>query len=151
MDSRGSMAVEFLVILPVLMLLWRAVGALHGVNATAAGAAADTRTCAWRAAMKGCLEVPPGCEAALEATGEDAETTRAGGELALELPFLRDAIDGDLPRLARARRDTAARSPLLGEVAVRARHLVPCDVVPARLDWREVVRRTCNEIGGDCP
>ena len=151
MDSRGSMAVEFLVLVPLLVLLWQALVSLHGLDATAAGALAETRTCAWHAALSGCATAPPGCQLAAAGVAPDGEVDRAGVELALRLPLLRGALEADPPRTIRALRDTSASSPLWGEVPVRARHLVPCNALPSRLDPREVARATCREVSDSCP
>jgi len=160
-DRRGSLFVEFLLYMPLLMLIWWLMLYVHDIGTTGIQTARQVRECAWLHAVGGCQRRPPQCAGAnLSGVREtdDAEFhARASSfrELGADLPFLREDLEvllGDEFDVSRT--GVVEQPPFLGgEKAITRRARVMCeDRVLRKHTVERVFRATCQKILGRwCP
>ncbi len=150
---RGSMAVEVIVLVPLFVLLWQIANILHGLNVEAIHATGETRSCAWRYALRGCRSIPSGCRISShgEVDGGDLEAAAHDGFATVgdHLPFLSGTLRSLHGEVIEARRDDmVSASPLWRDIPVHAQHSVMCNT--PTLEWLEpdVVSETCRALNG---
>jgi hypothetical protein len=157
---RGSLFVEFLVYMPLLLLIWWLIMFVHDVGRAGLQTSRAVRECAWLYAADGCREVPPQCRGVeLGGTREtdDAELhgrSSSFRELAADLPFLRDELERLHGEEIDVSRSTAvARPPVTGgSRIVRRRFRVMCDTERRTQELADVFDRTCRKLLGRwCP
>lgn len=153
---RGSMAVEAVVLIPLLVLFWQIATVLHGLNSQTTRQTEETRSCAWRYAVRGCEQVPPECQirnhGELDGAILEAETGLAFGMIGSELPFLRDTLDSKHGLLIEAHRESELANPLWDDIPIESEHRVMCNT--PTLEWTEpdVVSEACRRLAGPwCP
>ena len=147
---RGSMAVEVIVLVPLFALLWQIANILHAVNVRAIHASEETRSCAWRYALRGCKSIPAGCPISSlgELEGEELESAAKGGfaTVGSRLRFLEGTLGSRHGRLIESRRDDRVRNPLWRYIPIRSAHAVMCNT--PTLEWTEpeVVSSGCDAL-----
>jgi hypothetical protein len=120
-DRKGSLMIEFLIFMPLLLLLWWLMMHVHEIGVAGLQTARSVRECAWFNAVNGCNQVPPQCAGVrLSARREtdDADLhARASSfrQLGSALPPLASEMDdlhGD--EFDATRTTPVARPPFLG-------------------------------------
>jgi hypothetical protein len=150
------MAVEVIVLVPLFALLWQIGNILHDVNVTAIHAFGETRSCAWRYALRGCRSIPDGCPMSTvgELDGGELEAAASGGFATIggRLSFLKETLASRHGKLIESRRDTSVANPLWRDIPIHSAHAVMCNT--PTLEWTEpdVVSSSCDAlIGRWCP
>jgi len=150
------MAVEVIVLVPLFVLLWQIANILHAVNVRAIHASGETRSCAWRYALRGCKSIPADCPISPLGELDTGELeAAAGGAFATvgsRLSFLQETLGSLHGVVIESSRDDSVKNPLWRDIPIHADHAVMCNT--PTLEWIEpdVVASGCRAlIGRWCP
>jgi hypothetical protein len=161
-DVRGAaMYIEFLLVVPLLAILWMANHHMHMLGASHTQVQRQARQCAWVQATGGCQgAAPAGCtlEGPTRFASQEVEQLTATDPEAAVRP-----ING-LPELVRsqrppgdqivARTNATVTSPLRSELELNGFHTMACNERAPQIDQARVLDTTCRGLlgqGGRCP
>jgi hypothetical protein len=164
--QRGSIYIELIGLLPLLVTIWVVMIYVDRVNRGRLVAQSDTRECAWSYTWRSCPVdyMPAACSRGSNDWYETVTTVddneiegRSGGafsDIAGGLGFL-DAtlqtLHGDLFDVAHTR-GVPKPSPLTGERIVTGRYSTMCNTITREWNTEQVFRQTCDELLGIwCP
>jgi len=144
------MAVEVIVLVPLFVLLWQIANILHAVNVRAIHASEETRSCAWRYALRGCRSIPAGCPISpvgeLDASQLEAAARGGFAVVGNRLRFLEGTLGSLHGTVIESRRDDSVANPLWHDIPIRSQHAVMCNT--PTLEWTEpeVVSSSCDAL-----
>jgi hypothetical protein len=161
-DTRGAtLYVEFLLIVPLLALLWMVAETMHRLGDTQIGVQRQARQCAWVHAAGGCRgKVPEHCKLDGPARLDAPELARVAGsglESAMRpVPGMSELFrrqSGDHV-VARTAATVPLTGPLGGDTRRHGEQRMMCNDRPPALPEKAVADRACRGLlgeGGRCP
>ena len=153
--QRGAIYIEFLIVIPVILLLWIVSDFVARGNSVDNEAVNEARHCAWRFAANRC-EGGAGCTVGGAGEPSDADLEAASGNALARLrglsPSLSDewraAPSGGIFNALATR--SLARPLSWGTIQVEARQTWLCQTAEANWDQGRVFEETCADNGVGC-
>ena len=159
-DTRGAaIYIEFLVVVPLLSLLWVTATSMHRLGASQVVVQRQARQCAWTHAARGCQgTAPEACKLSGPSRLDAPELDRITGS---DLEAAVRPVDGMAQLFRRtsgdevvARPTLAVSTPFRDDASRAGSHRMMCNERPPALPQSKVTDLACRGLlgqGGRCP
>jgi hypothetical protein len=159
-DRRGAaIFVEFLIIIPLLTLLWMTTNHMHRLGLGRVQVQRQARQCTWAHATGGCQgQVPAACkmEGPTRLDAPELEQVAGTGLESAMRPVrgLSELFRRPTGDLVTARPAGTVNTQISGDVEMAGAHRMMCNERPSQLTDRRVAQTACQGLlgqGGRCP